>query len=77
MDIELTKLENDTELTLRLPPQYHKLVEHNRVLKCQYGIAQIAVDDHHSFDTALHAIIDIAINRRYKLRNGSKSLTPY
>jgi len=36
-----------------------KLLEQNRVLKCQYGIAQTAVDDYHSFDTALQAIIDL------------------
>jgi len=59
MDIAFTKLENDAEEAIRLSQQYQKLVENNRVLKCQYGIAQIAVDDKHSFDTALQAIIDL------------------
>ena len=47
MDIAFTKLENDAEEAIRLSQQYQKLVENNRVLKCQYGIAQIAVDDKH------------------------------
>ncbi|MGD8285139.1 MAG: ATP-binding protein [Desulfobacterales bacterium] len=35
------------------------LVENNRILKCQYKIAQIAVEDWRSFDTALQAIIEL------------------
>jgi signal transduction histidine kinase len=35
------------------------LIETNRILKCQYKIAQIAVEDWRSFDAALHAIIEL------------------
>jgi len=35
------------------------LVENNRILKCQYEIAQIAVEDWRSFDRALQAIIEL------------------
>jgi signal transduction histidine kinase len=35
------------------------LVEKNRILRCQYEIAQIAFEDWRSFDKALQAIIDL------------------
>lgn len=35
------------------------LAENNKILKCQYKIAQIAVEDWRSFDTALQAIIEL------------------
>ncbi len=35
------------------------LVEKSRVLKCQYKIAQMAVDDSRSFETTLQAIVDL------------------
>jgi signal transduction histidine kinase len=40
-------------------PSDRDLVEANRILKCQYKIAQIAVEDWRSFDRALQAIIDL------------------
>jgi PAS domain S-box-containing protein len=36
-----------------------RLVEKNRILKCQYKIAQMAVDDSRSFETTLQAIVDL------------------
>ncbi|MBW2678867.1 MAG: PAS domain-containing sensor histidine kinase [Deltaproteobacteria bacterium] len=38
--------------------KYIELLEKNRVLSCLYKIAQMAVDDSHSFDTTMQTIID-------------------
>ena len=42
-----------------LHQRHLKLLEKNRVLACMYRIAQMAVDDSHSFDATLKAIIDL------------------
>ena len=39
--------------------RHYKLLEKNRVLTCLYRIAQMAVDDSHSFGATLQTIIDL------------------
>jgi len=49
------RVTNEEEIQQR----HFKLIEKVRVLTCMYRIAQMAVDDSHSFDTTLQAIIDL------------------